>query len=131
MMVSLIERAVRARVAVDVEQLRNVLDPNVTFRLIGGSLNAFPLPRRRFGADALIQMAIELRMVFEHVESVILDMTIEGDRAVVLRKSTVANVGTGRVYEIHATDWIRVSKGRIVEMLEMTDGAVSVAAAGD
>jgi len=129
--VALIERGVRARVDLDIEAMRSFLDPNVSFRLIGGNANTYAIPRRRFGADALIQMATELRTVFEHIGCVILDIVIEGNRAVVLRKSTVAHVGTGRVFELHVTNWIRVSNGRIVEMVEMTDGVVGAAAEGD
>ena len=76
-------------------------------------------------------MAVELRVIFEHIDGVILDMVVEGDRAVILRKSIVQHVGTGRIYEIHSTNWIRVLNGRIVEMIEMTDGVVSTAAEGD
>lgn len=130
-MVLLIERSLRARINVDLAEIRAVLDPNISFRLVGGLPNAYPLPRRRFGVDALIQMAVELRVIFEHIDGVILDMVVEGDRAVILRKSIVQHVGTGRIYEIHSTNWIRVLNGRIVEMIEMTDGVVSTAAEGD
>ena len=130
-MVLLIERSLRARINVDLAEIRAVLDPNISFRLVGGLPNAYPLPRRRFGVDALIQMAVELRVIFEHIDGVILDMVVEGDRAVILRKSIVQHVGTGRIYEIHSTNWICVLNGRIVEMIEMTDGVVSTAAEGD
>ena len=127
---TLIDRLGRARVSCDVEELRQLLDPNVSLRIIGDPALIYPMPTRRFGADAIIELILELKSVYHYRDSVLLKVAIDDDRVVSLRKSEVVHIGSGRIYTIHVTDWLRFRDRRIVEILQMDDGMAHLAMKG-
>lgn len=118
---ALIKRFILARVTFDVEELRAQLDYNVLLTVIGEPASIYPLVNRRFGQDAVIEFIDSFRTSFESGGSEILDMLIDGNRAVVMRKAIFVHRATGKSCPVHKCEWLRFRKGRIVEIAHFND----------
>lgn len=118
---TLIERFIRARAAFDIDELRDVLDYNVFFTVIGDPVSIYPFVNRRFGHDAVIDFIAAFKTNFECGGNEILNIVIDVDRAVVLRKAIFVHRGSGRSSPVHMSEWLRFRMGRIVEIALFND----------
>jgi ketosteroid isomerase-like protein len=117
----LVERFVDARSHLDVPAIRDVLDDNVLFEFIGSPAAIYPFKSRYFGRDEVVELVTAFKVNFECGGNEILKVTIEGDRAAVLRRAIFTHRATGRPCAVHASEWLRFRKGRIVEITFLGD----------
>ena len=116
-----VARLIGARVASNMEELGGFLDPNVSLTIIGDPLSIYPFPNRRFGREAVLELIISLQSTFSYRNIEIMDMIIDGDSVVVMRRARLVHRGTGRSRLVHLNDWLRFRNGLVVEIIQLND----------
>ena len=123
---NLLERARRlisARTSLRLDELSDMLDPNISMTLIGDPGVIYPLPNKRFGREAVIELVTTLQSIFTHRDIEIIEMAAEGDTVAVMRQARLVHRGTGRSGVVILNDWIRFRGGRVVEVVQINDNA--------
>jgi ketosteroid isomerase-like protein len=123
-------RLIGARAVGGLAEIGALLDPNVSLKIIGDPLAIYPFPSRRFGREAVLELVTSLRSIFRYEDMEVLNLIVDGDRATVLRRAKMIDLGSGRSNIVHVNDWFRFRRGLVVEVLQINDNAAMRKALG-
>ncbi len=121
--VTLVQRLHAARVVHDEQAFLDLFDENVVMNILGDPAHLYPFPSRRFGKHEVTDLFKLIEIMFEYANSEILNLTIEGDRAAMLRKVDLVHRGSGRSGTVHVANWLDFRGKKIVRIDQLTDNA--------
>ncbi|MCC2100705.1 MAG: nuclear transport factor 2 family protein [Hyphomicrobiales bacterium] len=80
-----------------------------------------PVDIRREGRDACLEWARQLNAMVQNVDTQVLYLIIDGERAAACRKIKLRERGSGRIEEVVICSYMRFRSGEIVEIVEHPD----------
>ncbi len=101
------------------------LSPAAEITIVGDP-RLHPYSGRYSGEEGIRQLLRRIDTEFIYLESEILDTVVDHDRAVVRRMKRMRQIGTGEVREQHFCTWFRFSGGKIIEIVEYSDTALTI-----
>ncbi len=119
----LVDRLINARVRYDIGEFGELFADDVSITIIGDPLSIYPFPNHRVGKAAVLDLIAGLASVFDYLDCEILDVMIDGERAVVLRRVHIVHRGSNRSGRVHLTDWIRFRDGKVVDVVQLNENA--------
>jgi ketosteroid isomerase-like protein len=124
----IIEKTVRdfldCRARSDWKTYFSFLSPAAEITIVGDR-GLHPYAGRYCGQEGIRQLLRRIDTEFIYVESQILDVVVDHDRAVVRRLKRMRQIGTGEVREQHFCTWVRFQNGLIIEIIEYSDTALT------
>lgn len=95
--------------------------PDVIYR--GGTCVMYPASMQGQGREGLAHTLRAIHVEYEILETTLLQLVIDGDRAGALRVSRLRHRGTGRTGIVHTWNFLRFRDGLISEFSEFPDTA--------
>ncbi len=80
-----------------------------------------PVRIRRKGREGCMEFARHLRTLVEHIETALIEMTIDGDQVAACRRLRLRARGSGRIGEMSVCSYVQFRNGEIVEIRELVD----------
>jgi ketosteroid isomerase-like protein len=127
----LLARLMTARARLDIDELNQLLAPDVSLWVIGDPRTIYPLPNRHDGREAVLAFIRRVHAMFEYLDSEVLDTIIEGDRGLLFRRQRPVNRGAGASHVVHVMDIFRFRDGKVVEIIQLNDTAALARVIGE
>ena len=119
---------ISARARADLDALLKCLSPAISITIVGDP-DFHPYAGRYDGFDGVRNLMRRIDVEFIYLESEILDIVIDQDRAVARRVKLLRQNGTGEIRRLDMCCWARFDQGLICEIFEYTDTALTAALA--
>ncbi len=115
----------KCRAVSDFERYLTFLSPAVEITIVGDR-KLHPYSGCYVGHEGALQLVRRIDVEFEYIESRIVDIVVDHDRAVVRRVKTMRQNGTREIRHLHMCTWVRFQNGLIIEIVEYSDTALTV-----